>query len=142
MLATLFSKETPVEARALYQHHVTGSCEFGIMKGTSQIIAENFLNALMFDGLTKGQICAEKFSLSHKREFFLPWLPFTLEPFKCLIRVCLGWFVFALMVLIVREILHFQRMLEQIYPLSINKGKAFRKGVLTYLKRNQVDIIN
>lgn len=124
MISNLLSKETPPEARALYQHRVTGLCEFGLMKGTCQTVAKNILKIVGLTISTKGQICADKFSLSYKRELDLPWLPFTLEPFKRLIRLCLGSIAFALMVLVVGKVLS-EHLLEGVYLLSARKAEAF-----------------
>ena len=132
ILSGLMSKKTPTEVRAFLQYRLTVFCEMGLVKGSSQTLTKQVLTSVAHLPITTpGQICADKFSLAYRSILDLPWLPFTLAPFKRLIRICLGFIVFATIVLIIEKILHFQRMRKHRRNVTILKVKCRKNRLQT-----------
>lgn len=105
MLAGLMSKETPIEAQKLIQYRLHVLSEGALKKGLSQAMGRPMLQSMAnIEITTEGQVCAEKFDHTYRDELDLPWEIFDLTPFKRMIRICLGWVVFAGVILVCEKL--------------------------------------
>lgn len=106
ILSGLLSKHTPHSVRKLLQYQTMIIAEASLGKARFQHMMKAMLTMASVEMSTQGIICSEKFEKKFRYELHLPWGPFTLDPFKRLIRICLAIVFLAFIVLIIEYSYH------------------------------------
>ena len=120
VMSMLMSKKTPSSLRKFAEYRLLASGEAALMKGSAKTLGKSMLESAANIPLsTKGFICGERFEHTFKEEMDLPWQPLTMDPFKRMIRICLGFFLLGFIILI----------FEKVHKHSKGRKRNVRKNI-------------